>query len=167
MGQWLIHFDDKQYSADNPIQIKQWLSDGRIPDHAFIYHPSLGDWVKVTDLEENLDGTLKTPTPAPGPPPKAKKKQSSAGQLVGCLVLTFIVIIGGVIMLDSPSSNRSRPNRSSAKKKLKKRELAADPQQRIAAMLPASRRNGWMMCLPFCGTMINRAWEPIFTLGSA
>ena len=57
MGQWLIHFDGKQYSADNLDQIKQWLSEGRIPRNAHVYHPSFKDWVGVTEYIGNLPDT--------------------------------------------------------------------------------------------------------------
>jgi len=54
MGQWLIHFDGKQYSADNLDQIRQWLSEGRIPSRAHIYHPSFKDWVNVSVYVDSL-----------------------------------------------------------------------------------------------------------------
>lgn len=65
MGEWLIHFDGRQYSANNLDQIRRWLSEGRIPSRAHIYHPSFKDWVNVSEYVDSPPETKGAGDPIP------------------------------------------------------------------------------------------------------
>jgi len=49
-GEWLIRVGEVEFRAPNFGTVWQWHNEGRVPPHAFVYHPLLRDWTRADEL---------------------------------------------------------------------------------------------------------------------
>jgi hypothetical protein len=50
-GEWFIRIGESEYKAPNYAVLRQWISEGRIPTTANVWHPMLTQWTLVPDLD--------------------------------------------------------------------------------------------------------------------
>jgi hypothetical protein len=102
--EWRIKTEQSEITLESLDHVVLWYQQRKVQDHHYVYHPVLGQWMYVKDLEElrALRNAMAVPI-APGPrydsrPAPAVVVQKGTGACGWILIIALGIVVAIVIM---------------------------------------------------------------------